>query len=357
MKTISRHRLFRYLMTILFMITFCVGLTPSQVDAAKTNLKVHYIDVGESDCTLVQYGSHYMLIDAGDTDDSDIVLNYLKKQNVKELDYLILTHPHADHIGSAADVIKKYTIGKIIMPSVEHTTQTYEDVLKAISNKKMKITKPVVGDTYKLGKAKFTIIAPNSYDYGDNINNYSVGIKLTYKKNSFVFIGDSETEAISDILSNDINLSADVYMCGHHGSDTSTTDKLLKAVNPNYAIISVGKNSYGHPCDSVLKLLKDNKIKMYRTDESGTIVATATGSKITFNVKASEYSDSVTENKNTTNNKANSSTSGKVVYITETGTKYHKAGCRYLKDSKIEITLEEAQEEGYTACKVCNPGE
>ena len=351
----------RRVISILTMLFLVVGILypVSQGQAATKSLKVHYIDVGQSDCVLVEYGNKSMLIDAGDTDDTDTILKYLKKQNIKELDYLILTHPHADHIGSASDIIKKYPVGKIIMPKVEHTTKTYENLLKTIAKKNLKITKPVVGTTYKLGKANFTIIAPNSYKHGSNLNNYSIGIKLTYQKNSFVFIGDSEIEAISDIVSNGIDLSADVYMCGHHGSKTSTTKKLLKAIKPKYAIISVGKNSYGHPNDSTLKLLSENKIKTYRTDKSGTIVVKSDGKKISINAKPSTYKPSSSSNTTTDNNSNNNSGTSNIinktyVYITETGSKYHIKGCRYLKNSMIKIKLTNAKKQGYDPCSVCN---
>lgn len=348
------------LLVLSLILTLLIPLiAPIHVDAAANNLKIHYIDVGESDCTLIQYGSKYMMIDAGDTDDHDTVLSYLKSQKVKKLEYLILTHPHADHIGSAADVIEKYSIDKIIMPAVQHTTQTYEDVLTAIADKKMKITKPVVGTCYSLGDASFTILAPNHYDYGSNINNYSISIKLTYKNHHFMFIGDAETEAIEDILNNGYDLSADVYMCGHHGSDTSTTKELLKAISPDYAIISVGKNSYGHPEDSVLKMLSKAKIETHRTDKSGTIVLTSTGKHISFNTTPSSDSKKGETKKSTSlatsDSKKNTSEANVAyVYVTKTGIKYHQAGCRYLKDSMIKIKLKDAKKQGYEPCSVCN---
>ncbi|WMJ86732.1 ComEC/Rec2 family competence protein [Anaerocolumna sp. MB42-C2] len=335
----------------LLVITFLVSISGvQQVNAATKYYKmyVNYIDVGESDCVLIQSNGKSMLIDAGNNGGGDDIVDYLKDKKIKKLDYVICTHPHADHIGGMDDVIKTFDIGKVIAPAISNTTETYEDLLVAIKNKGLKITKPVVGTKYTIGKAKFTIIAPNSDDYGDNLNNYSVGLKLTNGKNSFIFIGDNETEAIGDILKNKIDLKADVYMCGHHGSDTSTTADLLKTVSPKYAVISVGKNSYGHPGTNTLSLLADNKITAYRTDENGTIVATSTGTKITFNATATKLTsnkDSSTSNKDT------------IVYITETGTKYHKSTCSMLIQSKIKTTLKKAKAKGYEPCKKCHPPE
>jgi competence protein ComEC len=288
-----------------------------------------------------------MLIDAGDTDDEDTIIDYMKAQKVKKLDYVICTHPHVDHIGSMDDVINEFNVGKVIMPAVTHTTKVFEDLLDVIEDKGLKITKPVVGEEYAIGKAEFTIIAPN--DKYSDLNNNSVGIKLTNGKNSFIFIRDSETKSIEDILDNEIDINADVYMAGYDGSDTSTNSELLDAISPDSAIISVGKNSYGHPSDSVLDMLNDEGIATYRTDENGTIVATSTGTKISFDAKASKLEN--------TNGGTTSNNSKTTVYITETGTKYHKDGCSYLKKSKIKITLKDAKDKGLEACGRCKPPE
>ena len=257
--------------------------TSSSTVSSSGNLKVHYIDVGESDSVLIEENGHFMLIDAGDVDDIGTVLDYLKKQKISQLDYLVLTHPHADHIGSAASVIEKYQVNRIIMPDKSHTTNVYKKTIKAISKKKIPVTRPKVGETFSIGEAVIEILAPNHYNYGDNINNYSIALKIINGKNKFLFIGDCEKEAIADILVNGMNLEADVYMCGHHGSGTSTTKTLLEKVNPQYAVISVGKNSYGHPNKSVINMLKSRKIKIYRTDKKGTIVFFSDGNEITVN--------------------------------------------------------------------------
>lgn len=244
------------------------------------NLKVHYVDVGESDCVLIEENGHFMLIDAGDVDDIDIILAYLKKQRVSELEYLVLSHPHADHIGAAAAIIKMYKVNHIIMPNIEHTTKLYKETIKAIATKRIQVIKPKVGDILSIGKAKINILAPNHYQYGNNLNNYSIALKITNGKNRFLFIGDNEKQAIGDILKNGKDLKADVYMCGHHGSSTSTTKKLLKRVQPKYAVISVGKNNYGHPNKKVLSMIKKRNIKLYRTDKEGTIVFSSDGNTI-----------------------------------------------------------------------------
>lgn len=175
------------------------------------------------------------------------------------------------------------------MPKAVTTTKTYEDVLNAIKNKGLTVTTPITGDNYSLGGSNFTILAPNSTSY-DSLNNYSIVVKLTYLNNSFLFTGDAETLSENEMINKGLDLKADALKVGHHGSSTSTSQKFLDKVNPKYAVVSVGKdNSYGHPNKSVMDRLQSKNIKVYRTDESGTIIATSNGNNITFNVSPGSY--------------------------------------------------------------------
>lgn len=205
----TRHNHIRLLIISIFtMIAVLTGgcsSSPSPIPPSAPQsgtgqgLTVHYIDVGQGDSILAGSDGHYMLIDAGENDQADTVVSYLKQAGVTSLDYVIGTHPHSDHIGGLDKVIDEFTVGKVILPPVEHTTRTFEDVLNAVSNKGLKITKPVPGSTYTLGSASFTIVAPVK-DYGNDLNNWSVGIRLTYGSNSFLMCGDAESQAESDML-------------------------------------------------------------------------------------------------------------------------------------------------------------
>lgn len=332
------------------------------------NMKVHFIDVGQADCILIESSKQYMLIDAGNNADEELILSYLKKNKVDRLEYVIGTHPHEDHIGSLDAVIRNFDIGKVILPEKEHTTQTFEDVLDAIEEKGLKITKPVVGNEYTLGTAKFTIIAPNS-SYGDDLNDWSVGIKLTNHYNSFILTGDAEKEAEEDILRNGIDLNADVLKLGHHGSKTSSTDEFLDAVKPNAVVISVGKdNSYGHPNKDTIDKLTKRGIDIYRTDEQGTIIAVSDGKSIKWSThpsKTNAHGDVVataTPIIKPTETPVQYEVPKTTTYILNKNTKkFHYPTCRSVKQMKEsnKIYFDGARDEvinkGYSACKNCNP--
>ena len=332
-----------------------------------TNLKVHFIDVGQGDCILIEDGTSAMLIDAGNPENGSDIVSYIKKLGINRLDFVIATHPHADHIGGMADVINAFDIGKLIMPKVEHTTRTFENLLLTIRNKGLKITAPVPGTEYRLGNTSFTILAPNSSSY-KNLNDYSVVVRLTYGSTSFLFTGDAEQTSEKEILAKGYNIKSDVLKVGHHGSKTSTTTRFLDAVSPRYAVICVGANNqYGHPAPETLSKLAERGIKVYRIDEAGTIIATSDGKSISFDKQPSKISiststsTSTSTNTNTgtavsnTNNKQDKPQDDIIVYITKTGSKYHREGCSSLRSSAIPISLSEAKQKGYEPCKICKP--
>lgn len=246
-------------------------------------LEVHFIDVGQGDSILIKKGSVSMLIDAGDNGTGNLVVDYVKNQGVKELKYVIGTHPHSDHIGGLDDVINNFQVEKIIMPNLVSNTKTFEDVLDSIGNKGLKITKAVSGNTYDLNGATLTILAPNKDKYQET-NNYSVVVKVSYGDTSYIFTGDAEVLSEKEILDNYLfKLRADVLKLGHHGSTTSTSQDFLDAINPTYGVITVGvDNRYNHPDKEILDRLESNNINVYRTDLHGTIISYSDGKNIEF---------------------------------------------------------------------------
>lgn len=245
-------------------------------------LKIHYIDVGQADAILIEQEGKYMLIDAGNNDDKEELLSYLKSNGVKKLEYVIGTHPHEDHIGSLDAVIETFEIGKVLMPKVTHTTRTFKDVVSETKKKGLKFTTPKVGDTFELGEGNFTVLAPSGSEYKD-MNDYSIVIRFEYGNRSFMFTGDAEAHSEKEIIYNGLELKSDVLKTGHHGSISSSSIEFLKKVKPKYGVISCGKdNDYGHPHKEIIERFNKQGIKMLRTDELGTIVCLSDGESIEF---------------------------------------------------------------------------
>lgn len=254
----------------------------SSLKEDQNNIKIHYIDVGQGDSAIIEQNGHYMLIDAGTNACENDLITYIDSLNITKFDYIIATHAHEDHIGSMDAVINKYDVDKVLFSKHTTTTKTFENFVNAVKNKGIKLYSPKVNEEFSFQNSSFVVLAPNSSKY-EEINNYSIVIKLTYGDTSYLFTGDAETLSEEEILNNNIDLSADVLKVGHHGSTSSTSRNFLNAVNPKYAIISVAKeNDYGHPKQEIISRLKNRGIEVYRTDKIGTIVLVSDGKSIVF---------------------------------------------------------------------------
>lgn len=249
------------------------------------DLYVEYLDVGQADSILIYNKGHYMLIDAGNNEDGVKLVNYFKSLGITKFDYVVGTHAHEDHIGGMDDVLNNFEVEHFYMPDVITTTKTFEDIVIALENKQLAFDTPKIGSTFKVGDANFKTLYVGK-DEGD-LNNTSIVLKLTYGSNKFLFTGDAEGKVEKQILDSDIE--SDVLKVGHHGSQYSSTLAFLKAVNPTYAVIQVGKNNtYDHPKQVILNRFDYLNIKVYRTDLDGTIVAKSNGEEISFSTKETD---------------------------------------------------------------------
>ncbi len=327
-------------------------------------LKISYLNVGQADSTfIILPNGETILIDAGEHSNSDDIIQYINSSDVTELNYVIATHPHADHIGGMAAVIDAFLVKNIYMPDITHTSKTFENLIDTIDKKGLTINIAKAGKTiFDYGNVKAEFIAPTDNNYS-NLNNYSAVVLLTYNNCRFLFMSDAEKESETKILKAGYSVYADVLKVGHHGSDTSSTESFIKNVSPKYAIISCGAgNSYGHPSPDTLALFNKMNINVLRTDTDGTIIVICDGNNISLeNLKTQiqprspppEPPITSTESiENTTD--TDSIDSKEIVYITQTGKKYHRDGCRYLNQSKIAISLKKARKK-YDACSVCKP--
>lgn len=247
-------------------------------------LAIHVLDVGQGDSVLIiTPNNKRILIDSGEEDYGDYVVEYLKSQGIKRIDWLVGTHPHTDHIGGIPTVMKHMEIGEFYMPSTPHTSNVFEDLLRVVEEKNLKITVGKAGEVIDIGKdLSLNFLGPLK-SYGDDLNNWSIILQLNYNEKSFIFMGDAEEQVELDLLNTypSLQLESDFIKIGHHGSDTSTSQRFLKTIAPDVAVISVGEdNSYGHPHKSILQRIYNYKVKLYRTDLQGSIIFYSDGEKI-----------------------------------------------------------------------------
>lgn len=299
----SKHKIKAVLTAILFLLLFAATLlitfggnfgvpnwdtvftAAGITDICKTDggLTVHFIDVGKGDSIFINSGEYNILIDSGLESFGGTVKSYLERRGVKKLDLVIATHQDEDHIGDMSHIIEAFDTDKFIMPQIPQklvpNTECYDSMLRILNNKNIDINYAKAGDNFTFGDVKLDVIAPVGDDYSE-LNDFSVVIKLTYGENTFLFTGDAEEKAENDILSEGSDISADVLKAGHHGSSTSTLDKFLDAVSPLYAVVSIGENDNNLPKKSVIKRLENAGAKVYRTDDSGTVVFICDGEKI-----------------------------------------------------------------------------
>lgn len=244
-----------------------------QVSADK--MYVSFIDVGQGNCTLLRCGGKAILIDSGEVGAAQTVINYIKNLGIDELNCVLVTHPHTDHMGAMTKILYEFKIDDLIMPEIPEeiipTNKTYEKFLTAVSDNAGSVIAAKPGETYSYGEMTLEIFAPLR-DY-DNLNDMSAVSRISYGDTSVMFTGDATTTVEKDLLKKNIDYSATVLNVGHHGSKTSSSEAWLRAVNPKYAVICCGENNdYGHPHSVITKRLEELGIKYFETDLLGTIV-------------------------------------------------------------------------------------
>lgn len=246
------------------------------------DMNVHFLNVGKADCIYINFKGHNILIDAADKEPNAVVTEYLKNNDVKTIDMAFISHPHRDHIGQMAQVIDEFEIKKFFEPEIPNsqipTGVTYEKMLKALSKKNVEAKTIKAGENFEMAGLKVEVLGP--VNHGNNLNNNSIVLKMTYSDVSFLFMGDAERLEEADILKAGYNVKADVLKVGHHGSKTSSSEKFLKSVSPKYAVISVGPDKSNLPKEEIIKRLGKYSEKIYRTDVKGNIIISTNGKSL-----------------------------------------------------------------------------
>ncbi len=254
-------------------------LKPERKPRDEGKLAVHFLDVGQGDAVFIAFpDGKTMLVDAGEEGCGSGIVNYIKRAGYEHIDCLVATHPHSDHIGGMAYVIRNMDVKAVYMPAVTTTTECFENLLFAVQEKGLRVKKGEAGvKPINADGVSAEIIAPVTLD-GDNLNNSSVVLRITYRSNSFLLSGDAGTDEMDSIVG---DISADVLKVGHHGSSSATDQALLQRISPQIAVISCGSNNeYGHPHREVLRDLKKAGCEVYRTDRDNTVIITSDGSEL-----------------------------------------------------------------------------
>ena len=247
------------------------------------NMLVHYIDVGEGDSILIQVNNKNLLIDSGPSSSENNLIKYLKSLNLRNIDYVIATHPHEDHIGNMSKILSYFHVESFYAPEIESSTRTFENMIDTLkdNNLKINIIKRNLNSIDLGNNTSITVFSPYN-EYYDNLNNYSPIIKIEYGSTSFLFTGDAETDIEKKLLNNGDDIRSDVLKIGHHGSSTSTSLNFLKKVNPIISVISVGENNeFNHPNKNVIDNLKKNNVLIFQTNINGSIILCSNGTNIT----------------------------------------------------------------------------
>ena len=347
------------------------------ISSIKGECNVWVLDVGQGSSTLVESDGEYMLIDGGDSDKSSYLVSYLKKKEITNFKYVIATHYDADHLNGVVGALNVFDVENVICPEYTTTTRVYTSFISIIDNKKINRIKPIVGETYSLGRGEFTIIAPNSTGYS-NVNDYSVGIRFKYNNKSFLVAGDATNISEEEIVNNSIDINSDVYIVNHHGSSGSSSSEFLNKIDPEYAVISAGKgNAYGHPAYKTLEKLNKIGAKIYRTDIEGEIEFSFTEKEIQFNkdsynklesgekINKDSYENNqdnklISSNEGDNRSIENESSNKSDNYVLNKNTKkIHKDDCKSVKqmsdNNKVYFdgTIDEAEAQGYSKCQNC----
>lgn len=249
---------------------------------------VYCLDVGQSDCTIIVCDNVVMMIDTGTLNQVYNIRTSLYTLGIDKVDYMVITHPHDDHISGASDIIENYDVSNILMPSLNRKntilTPTYLNLLDSIEKHNVNPISISAGYSFNLGSSYVEILSPMKQD--EELNNMSAVIKITYGNTKMLFQGDTDDSVEKQLLMSDYDITADILKVGHHGSNTSSSGAFLDVVNPEFAIISSGPdNNYGHPNTYVIERLEERNIKPYITSLNGDITIVSDGNDLLITTK------------------------------------------------------------------------
>lgn len=277
----------RLLLLLLVMLTFFCACGRRELEVAKEgDIYVHFLDVGQADCTLIRTEDTVILVDTGDTEPATVqkIVSYLRSLDIEKVDCLVLTHPHADHIGGAATLLAEFSVRECVLPNCAEDTDLFLSLLSALESEKCAVHEAVRGASYTYGEVLLEFLSPDEYG-ADQPNEASAVFRAVYRRNTILFMSDTTMETEEELLRyyGADRLGAQILKLGHHGAKTSTGEKFLDVVSPKHAVASCGTgNSYGYPhVDLVLRVLEAG-VTLHRTDTDGNVVFYGNGEEFTL---------------------------------------------------------------------------
>ena len=312
-------------------------------------LTVHFIDVGQADCALLECDGKYMIIDGGNVEDGQLVVSYLKRLGVETIDRVVCSHAHEDHVGGLPAVLSVFDAETVYAPVTEYDTKVFRNFVEKTEANAGAITVPAPGDQFTLGSATCTVLGPVQ-EYEDP-NHTSIILKVSYGDSDFLFTGDSEIGPENDMIDywgEDFDWEVEVLKVGHHGSETSSGYRFVYETNPDYGVISVGEgNSYGHPHEEAMSRLKDAGLLIFRTDVLGHVIAETDGKDITF----------TWENQNAEPEDVEPADPAmKILYGNKKSKVFHTYDCKNLPGENNRVEFQDydaAIAEGFKPCGSC----
>ncbi len=254
------------------------------LDFSSDELAVCFMDANQADCTiLILPEGKSVLVDAGNKGEEDEIISFAEKLGIEKFDIAVCTHPHSDHIGGMARILKEVGAEKLYMTDAYSDSYIFEELLDTIEMEQ--IDTEIVSAPYIIeeDRCRIKVLSPERKDY-EELNLYSIVLKVEYENTSFLLMGDAEKQNEKDMIKKyGSYLESDVLKVGHHGSNSSSSKEFLEAVKPSLAVISVGEdNSYSHPSPRVLERLDEIGAEIKRTDIDETIIVLSDGEKIYY---------------------------------------------------------------------------
>ena len=335
--------------------------TAPTVDGGKVApFSLTMLDVGQGLSVLVQADGEYLLYDGGGRGASSYVVAYLQQHGVSELEWLVAPHYDEDHISGLVGVLHTTPVKQALMPDYTTDTQIYQSLQNVLGEKSVPVICPAQGDTVSLGSAEIQIVGPKTYDY-DSDNSNSLCLRISYGNFRCLLTGDAEQDAEQDMVASGQDLTCDLYVVGHHGSSSSTSEELLEAASPRYVFLSVGTdNAYGHPTEQTMTALQQHGVALYRTDKQSEITVYSDGENCWFSTNPCEDWTPGSQTAPDTPLATTLPQSAQFVLNTHTK-KFHYPDCSSVEQMSdenkdfIDATREELIERGYTPCGRCDP--